>query len=99
MTDDQPGDGFQIIPHEVVKSGDLVKVKVMEVNLPRQRIALSMRLSDSAAEHPGVGGRAERQRTVKANAKDRDRAVTKPVNQPPATGGTMADAFAKARKS
>ncbi|MBP7712777.1 MAG: RNA-binding transcriptional accessory protein [Gammaproteobacteria bacterium] len=92
-------DRFVKDPHEVVKSGDLVKVKVMEVNLPRQRIALSMRLSDSAAEHPGVGGRAERQRTVKANAKDRDRAVTKPVNQPPATGGTMADAFAKARKS
>ena len=35
-------------PHEVVKAGDIVKVKVMSVDVQRQRIALSMRLSDSA---------------------------------------------------
>ncbi len=104
-------DRFVKDPHEVVKSGDLVKVKVMEVDLPRKRIALSMRLSDSAEQHQGAGGRAERpsnrgassdmrQQTPKPNAKDRDRpAAVKAVNQPPAAGGTMADAFAKARKS
>jgi uncharacterized protein len=42
-------DRFVKDPHEVVKSGDLVKVKVLEVDLPRQRIALSMRLSEPAA--------------------------------------------------
>src|SRR5262249_45189878 len=33
-------------PREVVKSGDVVKVKVMEVDVPRQRIGLSLRLDD-----------------------------------------------------
>jgi uncharacterized protein len=36
-------------PREVVKAGDIVKVKVLEVDLPRKRIALTMRLSDDAA--------------------------------------------------
>ena len=37
-------------PHTVVKTGDVVKVKVMEVDAPRKRIGLSMRLEDE----PGV---------------------------------------------
>jgi uncharacterized protein len=36
-------------PHDVVKAGQIVKVRVLEVDLKRQRIALSMRLDDSAA--------------------------------------------------
>ncbi|TJZ81222.1 RNA-binding transcriptional accessory protein [Rhodococcus oryzae] len=45
-------------PREVVKSGDVVKVKVMEVDLPRQRIGLSLRLDDEpgAAKQDGQGG-------------------------------------------
>ncbi len=35
-------------PHSVVKAGDVVKVKVLEVDLPRKRIALTMRLTDEA---------------------------------------------------
>ena len=35
-------------PHSVVKAGDIVKVKVLEVDLARKRIALSMRLDDKA---------------------------------------------------
>ncbi|WP_299588699.1 Tex family protein [uncultured Microbulbifer sp.] len=42
-------------PHEVVKAGDIVKVKVMEVDVARKRIGLSMRLSDEPAEQ-GSGG-------------------------------------------
>ena len=37
-------------PREVVKAGDIVKVKVMSVDVQRQRIALSMRLDDNAEE-------------------------------------------------
>lgn len=37
-------------PAKVVKAGDIVKVKVMDVDLPRKRIALSMRLDDEAVE-------------------------------------------------
>src|SRR5690554_3325417 len=37
-------------PREVVKAGDIVKVKVMEVDVPRKRIALSLRLDDTPGE-------------------------------------------------
>ena len=49
-------------PRDVVKAGDIVKVKVMSVDVPRQRIGLSMRLSDSArdAEDRGAGRRGGR---------------------------------------
>ncbi|KAF1026677.1 MAG: Protein YhgF [Burkholderia plantarii] len=39
-------------PHEVVKAGQVVKVKVLEVDVKRQRIALTMRLADE----PGAAG-------------------------------------------
>ncbi len=46
-------------PRSVVKPGDIVKVKVMEVDAPRKRIALSMRLDDQpGAPQPGAGPRA-----------------------------------------
>ncbi len=34
-------------PHDVVKAGDIVKVKVLEVDMPRKRVALTMRMSDT----------------------------------------------------
>jgi uncharacterized protein len=40
-------------PRDAVKAGDVVKVKVMEVDLPRKRIALSMRLDDVPGEARG----------------------------------------------
>ncbi|MEY4640190.1 MAG: Transcription accessory protein RNA-binding domain [Pseudomonadota bacterium] len=40
-------------PHTVVKTGDVVKVKVMEVDVARKRIALTMRLDDPL---PGADG-------------------------------------------
>ncbi|MFP4076645.1 MAG: Tex family protein [Halochromatium sp.] len=45
-------------PHAVVSTGQLVKVKVLEVDLPRKRVALSMRLDD-AVEGEGGAGRSE----------------------------------------
>ncbi|MFP4279260.1 MAG: Tex family protein [Halochromatium sp.] len=45
-------------PYAVVSTGQLVKVKVLEVDLPRKRVALSMRLDD-AAEGEGGAGRSE----------------------------------------
>ncbi len=46
--------------HEVVKTGDLVRVKVLEVDVKRQRIALTMRMSDEvgASRNAGDGSRA-----------------------------------------
>ncbi|MCR5977424.1 S1 RNA-binding domain-containing protein [Gordonia jinghuaiqii] len=42
-------------PHEVVKSGDIVKVKVMDVDTERKRIGLSLRLDDEPATGESAG--------------------------------------------
>ncbi|MER5631874.1 Tex family protein [Streptomyces nitrosporeus] len=47
-------------PREVVKPGDIVKVKVMDVDIPRKRISLTLRLDDEAAAGGGQGPRRER---------------------------------------
>ncbi|MBK5960928.1 RNA-binding transcriptional accessory protein [Rhodoplanes elegans] len=54
-------------PREVAKPGDIVRVKVLEVDKPRKRISLTMRLDDqpgqeqrSGAGRPGGGGRDQR---------------------------------------
>lgn len=44
-------DRFVKDPHEVVKVGDVVKVKVLEVDIPRKRIALTMRMNDPIGEN------------------------------------------------
>ncbi|TCS43827.1 Tex family protein [Reinekea marinisedimentorum] len=61
-------------PSKVVKAGDIVKVKVMDVDVQRKRIALSMRLDDDASEHQSSGdrqnggGRKPQQRAPKQKA-------------------------------
>ncbi|MFD4292715.1 Tex family protein [Rhodococcus sp. NPDC058505] len=49
-------------PREVVRSGDVVKVKVMEVDVPRQRIGLSLRLDDEPGAPKQSGPRQGGQR-------------------------------------
>jgi protein Tex len=39
-------------PRDVVKSGDIVKVKVLSVDIPRKRVSLTLRLDDEAAAQP-----------------------------------------------
>ena len=53
-------DRFVKDPHEVVKAGDVVKVRVVEVDVKRKRIALSMRKDDAGARP--AGGRPEQPR-------------------------------------
>jgi uncharacterized protein len=77
-------------PHEVVKAGDIVKVKVLEVDLERKRIALTMRLADDAARRPASGGPG------RAAAPAAPRRETKPPAAAPR--GAMAEALAKALK-
>ena len=76
-------------PHSVVKAGQVVKVKVLEVDEKRKRIALTMRLTDSAGQ---VSSKP-------ASAAPRDnRGQGRPANRAPAQpamGGAMAAAFAK----
>ncbi|MDE3945487.1 RNA-binding transcriptional accessory protein, partial [Glaesserella parasuis] len=43
-------------PHQVVKTGDVVKVKVLEVDVARKRIALTMRLDDKPTDKRDTSG-------------------------------------------
>ncbi len=88
-------DRFVSDPREVVKAGDIVKVKVMEVDVQRKRISLSMRLSDEP-------GQESRPRSAGAKQQNNSPANTrKPRNEQPANGamgGAFAAAFAKAKR-
>ena len=50
-------DKFISDTHEVVRSGQVVKVKVMEVDVERKRIGLSLRMNDEPGEPAQRGGR------------------------------------------
>lgn len=93
-------DHFVKDPRDVVKAGDIVKVKVMEVDVSRKRIGLSMRLGDdiSSAGESSSGG--SRERTGKDRSQRQPRGA-KPSQQPTGNGamaGAFAAAFANARK-
>ena len=88
-------DTFISDPRQVVKAGDIVKVKVMEVDVARKRIGLSMRMSDDAAEQADKRGGAA--------PADRNQGRNKPSRQPKQQAsnnggnGTMAALFAQAQ--
>ena len=91
-------------PHEVVKPGQVVKVKVLEVDLKRQRIALSMRLDDVPGSAPRRGEAAQGTQDARA-ARDRRapdaRRHPKPElhdSREARPAGAMALAFAKLKK-
>ena len=50
-------DKFVEDPHQIVKTADIVKVKVLEVDVARKRIALTMRLEESAVKNEGKSDR------------------------------------------
>ena len=85
-------------PREVVKAGDIVKVKVMEVDVQRKRIALSMRLNDE----PGQDNRSQRSSAPNQHQhKPRNQQQNNRREEPQqngAMGGAFAAAFAKAKK-
>ncbi|MEV6352350.1 Tex family protein [Streptomyces hydrogenans] len=47
-------------PRDVVKPGDVVKVKVLDIDIPRKRISLTLRLDDEAVPEDGSGERGPR---------------------------------------
>ena len=82
----QLADKFVKDPHEVVKAGDVVKVRVMEVDVPRKRIGLSMRKDiDTAAPR-------ERLRDRPAHADPR------PPKQAPRGTGSLGDMLSEAMR-
>ena len=80
-------------PHTVVKAGQVVKVKVLEVDEKRKRIALTMRLTDTA---PQPGSQPE-QRANRDDAKRLNQHQAKQNNTPAPANNAMASAFAKLR--
>ncbi|MFC5524183.1 Tex family protein [Rhodanobacter ginsengisoli] len=81
--------GFVKDPRDAVKAGDIVKVKVMEIDLPRQRIGLSMRLDDE----PGQG----RSRPIAGAAEPRRGGGPRHAGGPPKPAAAPANnAFAEA---
>ena len=82
-------------PREAVKAGDVVKVKVMEVDIPRKRVGLSMRMSDTPGEKID-GARGARPgsapRQSQNNAPRKETATAAPSNN------AMASLFANAKQ-
>ena len=91
---------FVADPREVVKTGQLVKVKVMEVDVARGRIGLTMRLTDEPAPAGGNGGgtavrNADRRNQGQSRNNERS---GQSKNSAPATETAFAAAFAKLKR-
>jgi len=86
----QLADRFVKDPRDVVKAGDIVKVRVVEVDVKRRRIGLTMKLQESGGARPGRPS----ENTVGGAPRRRD---TPPPQKPQAPGTSMAAAFAKLR--
>jgi len=76
-------------PRSIVKPGDIVRVKVLDIDKPRKRIALTLRLDD------GVGRNPDSVRTAAARADD-GRRIPPPSRKEPTSGGALADALRRA---
>ena len=76
-------------PHQVVKAGDIVKVKVLEVEVQRKRIALSMRLDEDVRSTPSINKTKPTPNKPHSAKKPQ---ASAPINS------AFADAFAKAKK-
>ena len=81
-------DRFVKDPREVVKAGDIVRVKVLEVDVPRKRISLTMRLDEKAGQ-PARKPAEPRHTGNNAKSKQAPR-------QSAPTDGAMGSAFAAA---
>ncbi|MFC3034831.1 Tex family protein [Pseudoalteromonas fenneropenaei] len=83
-------------PREVVKAGDIVKVKVLEVDVARKRISFTMRMDDEVVA-PAKGKAADNTNT-QPRAKSAAPAKAKPAAGNAAMGNAFAEAFAKLKK-
>src|SRR5262245_3158290 len=76
-------------PRSVVKPGDIVRVKVLDVDKPRKRISLSLRLDDEAGSQPARAAGAERGASKRGHASAQ-------TSKASSSGGAMADALRRA---
>ncbi|MFD0738160.1 Tex family protein [Lysobacter koreensis] len=89
-------------PREAVKAGDIVKVRVLEVDIPRKRIALTRRLDDSVPA-PQAPRPAQREASRPARPSERSREGRSGRNpeaaKPVLANNALADAFARAKRT
>jgi uncharacterized protein len=90
-------------PRDVVKSGDVVRVKVLDVDIPRKRISLTLRLEDEAergsgpaAQNKGGQGGGQRQNRGGGGGGGNKRGGGQPRREERPATGSMADALRKA---
>ena len=83
-------------PREVAKSGEIVRVKVLEVDLPRKRISLTLRLDEDTKPQPTERGGGGQQRGGGKQRGQQQRGGQQRGGGQPAAGGAMADALRKA---
>ena len=92
-------DKFVKDPHEVVKTGEVVKVKVMDVDIKRNRIALSMRLTEEVERKaPATKDAQAKGRQNNSRGADRKTQSRQNKNTTPSTNNAMAQAFANLKK-
>ncbi|WP_299987549.1 Tex family protein [uncultured Ruegeria sp.] len=91
----QLADRFVKDPHEVVKTGQVVKVRVVEVDVPRKRIALSMRKDGGASAREDKAMRGNGKPSRPAKSKDHGRDHKGQSDQNSAFGDALRDAFNK----
>lgn len=88
-------DKFVKDPREVVKAGDVVKVKVLEIDAQRKRISLTMRLTDAAAAPQAPRDNSTPTRTAQIQS---SKIRSKPRTEIPQPAGAMAEAFARLKR-
>ena len=82
-------------PREVVKPGDIVRVKVLEVDIPRKRVALTLRLDDELGPTDRAGTAAPRNDSVRPASRRPSRSAA-PTRREEQGGGALADALRRA---
>lgn len=85
-------------PRDVVKTGDVVKVKVMEVDVKRKRISLTMRLEDEITVSKANPSVEKSRPSNGAKNKPREQKPKSQANNNAMMGNAFAEAFAKAKK-
>ena len=90
----QLADRFVKDPHEVVKAGDVVRVRVTEVDVPRKRIGLSMR-KEGGSQGGGKPAPKGAQKGRRATPPKQDKKVSRSNQDPGALGAALMDAMKK----
>ncbi|MDH3354272.1 MAG: helix-hairpin-helix domain-containing protein, partial [Chromatiales bacterium] len=84
-------------PHEVVKAGDIVKVKVLEVDQKRKRIALTMRLDDAITPQTPQASGTNRENSPAKNPRTKKQSPQRENRSQQQDTGALAAAFARAK--